>query len=410
MFGKKKLEGMTNQTKMKIALVCPASLPATQFGGILFLCVDIAREASNVGNNVTIYTTDLDFANNAHTFNKKLPRMEKIENFLINRSHVWFSLKLFYVNPGMYFQIKKDKPDIIHTIGVRSFQSLIAAIVSKRNKIPLVISDQGGLTTHPDIKDTNFINKIFYKLQKPLVDFVIKQATGISVPNEYEKEIFSKLTDTTKIQVIKNGINLEQFENAKVTDFKTKYDIVQDFVLFVGRFAKVKGVDVLLNAWSIIKQKRQNLNLKLVIMGVDFGFESEMFKMIKELGISDGVVVIRRPPREDVLAAYSQCLFLVLPSRWELSPLTPLEGFAFKKPVISTTAHGIPHTITHNENSILVEPEDSGKFADAIIELYGDEVRRIRLGNAGHQLVHNICNSRKMSQDTLELYSSIINQ
>ena len=51
---------------MKIALICPASLPATQFGGILFLCVDVARECSNNGHNVTIYTSDLDFANNLH--------------------------------------------------------------------------------------------------------------------------------------------------------------------------------------------------------------------------------------------------------------------------------------------------------------------------------------------------------
>jgi len=48
---------------MKIALVCPASLPATQFGGIVFLAVDLAQEISEMGHNVTIYTTDLDFSN-----------------------------------------------------------------------------------------------------------------------------------------------------------------------------------------------------------------------------------------------------------------------------------------------------------------------------------------------------------
>ena len=48
---------------MKIALVCPASLPATQFGGIVFLAVDLAREISKMGHHVTIYTTDLDFSN-----------------------------------------------------------------------------------------------------------------------------------------------------------------------------------------------------------------------------------------------------------------------------------------------------------------------------------------------------------
>ena len=57
---------------MKIALVCPASLPATQFGGIVFLAVDLAREISNMGHDVTIYTTDLDFSNGPNKFSKKL--------------------------------------------------------------------------------------------------------------------------------------------------------------------------------------------------------------------------------------------------------------------------------------------------------------------------------------------------
>ena len=65
---------------MKIALVCPASLPATQFGGIVFLAVDLAREFGELGHDVTIYTTDLDFSNGSNKFNKKLPQLEKIEN------------------------------------------------------------------------------------------------------------------------------------------------------------------------------------------------------------------------------------------------------------------------------------------------------------------------------------------
>ena len=115
---------------MKIALVCPASLPAIQFGGIVFLAVDLAREFSELGHDVTIYTTDLDFANGPTKFNKALPRLEKFEKFKINRTHTWFSLKLFFVNPAIYKQIKNDKPDIIHTIGLRSFQSLMAWFVS----------------------------------------------------------------------------------------------------------------------------------------------------------------------------------------------------------------------------------------------------------------------------------------
>lgn len=394
---------------MKIALACPASLPATQFGGIMFLCVDIARELAKIGHDVTIYTTDLDFANNPNTFNKKLPRIESIQGFKINRTHVWPSYKLFYVNLGMYFEMKKNRADIIHTIGIRSFQSFIAALISKKYKIPLIISDQGGLTTHPDLQKANLIKKILYKVQSPMINFIVNQATKIIVPNEYEKEIFSHYSVSSKITVIRNGISLDELYKSKV-DFKAKYKINSNFVLFLGRFHRVKGIDILLHAWATIKDKTDGQNIKLVIMGVDFGFESEMYRIIDELKISDSVVVIKKPPREDVLAAYSSCQFLTLPSRWELSPLTPLEGFAFKKPVISTNVHGIPHTITNSENSILVEPENPMELASAILKLLSDEKTRIEYGLAGYRLVQELCNSKKMAEDTLKVYEEIVNR
>lgn len=393
---------------MKIALVCPASLPATQFGGILFLCVDIAREAAKDGHDTTIYTTDLDFANNASTFNKSLPRLETHQGFKINRTHVWFAFKLFFVNPGMYFQLKNDRPDIIHTVGIRSFQSLVAALISKKFKIPLVISDQGGLTTHPDLQGS-IIKKLSYKLQDTMIKFVIKQATKISVANQYEKDIFMQFANESKIITIRNGISLEELYSDSI-DFKKKYAISYRFILFVGRFSLVKGVDTLLEACQNIANSLRESKTKLVIMGVDFGFEEKMMSMIKEFGIEDIVIVIKKPPRIDVISAYQACEFLVLPSRWELSPLTPLEGFAFKKPIISTTAHGIPYTITNEENSILVTPESHAELSEAILKLLDDDKMRNDFGHAGYKLVQELCNSSKMAQKTLEIYKDILNR
>jgi len=389
---------------MKIALVCPASLPATQFGGILFLAVDIAEEAAKFGHHITIYTTDLDFANNPKTFNKKLPRSEFIHGFKINRTHVWFSLKLFFINPGMYLQIKHNLPDIIHSIGVRSFQSFIAACISKKYKIPLVISDQGGLTTHPDLK-VDWKHRLLYSIQDLMIRFVIKQATKISVANEYEKKIFAGYCVENKTIIVRNGVNLDSLVH-QTNNFKKKYNIEENFILFVGRFSRVKGIDVLLEAWNIARKSIKS-DLKLVIMGVDFGFESEMMTMIEKLQLNNDVLVIKNPPRGEVISAYESCEFLVLPSRWELSPLTPLEGFAFRKPTISTTAHGIPHTIQDGENAILVKPDNPNELSDAILRLLLDEKMRIRYGNSGYKLVHEECNSTKMAENTLKIYHDI---
>ena len=391
---------------MKIALVCPASLPATQFGGIVFLPIDLAREFSELGHDVTIYTSDLDFADGLTKFNKALPRLEKFEKFKINRTHAWFSVKLYFVNPAIYKQIKNDNPDIIHTIGLRSFQSLMAWFVSKKTDIPMVVSDQGGLTTHPFLKQSGIFFKLVYKIQNFFIKCIINDSSAISAANEYEKEIFLAFNKNSKIKIIRNGVNLKTLVSQE--NFKQKHKIDNKFILFVGRFSKSKGIETLLHACSIIKNELKTQNTSLVIMGVDFGYQDEMLKLISMLKLADNVVVIKNPPRDDVIAAYGQSEFLVLPSHWELSPLVPLESFAFKKPVISTKAHGIPYTVQDKVNGLLVEPDNPNELSKAIIELLENKVLREKLGLAGYEFVHKECNCVSMAQNSLALYHEII--
>ncbi len=391
---------------MKVGLVCPASLPATQFGGIVFLAVDLAREISEMGHDVTIYTTDLDFSNGPNKFNKNLPRVEKYEKFKINRTHVWFSLKLFFINNSMFKQIETDHPDVIHTIGLRSFQSIIAWRVSKKLKIPLVLSDQGGLTTHPFLNESGIFLKILYKIQNYFIKKIIHDSSAISAANEYEKEIFSTFYKKLKIQIIRNGVNLQTLVSNQ--NFREKYQIKGKFILFVGRFSKSKGIETLIHSFNIIKNEEKLTDTKLVIMGVDFGFEKEMEELIKKFNLSDRILVIKNPPREDVISAYGESEFLILPSQWELSPLVPLESFAFKKPVISTRSHGIPFTVQDGKNGILVEPENSEELSKAITKLSLDNELREKLGLAGYKFVHEECNCISMAKNSLELYQHVL--
>jgi glycosyltransferase involved in cell wall biosynthesis len=392
---------------MKIALVCPASFPATQFGGIVFLAVDIARELSELGHDVTIYTTDLDFSNGPNKFNKKLPRVEQLDKFKINRSHTWFSIKLFFINPSIYKQLSADKPDIIHTIGLRSFQSIASWMVSKKQNIPLVVSDQGGLTTHPFLNQLSFIFKIIVKVQNIFIKQFLKHSSGISSANEYENKIFLNIYKKSKPTIIRNGVNLKSLVSKK--NFKKTYKINSKFILFVGRFSESKGIKNLIYTINLIKNELNSRKTILVIMGVDFGYQDMMFSLIKKFDLSDQIFVIKNPPREDVISAYGESEFLVMPSQWELSPLVPLESFAFKKPVISTNSHGIPFTVQNNKNGILVEPENPHELSDAIIKLLDNPSLRDTLGSTGYDFVQKECNCISMAKNHLKLYQKILN-
>ena len=120
-------------------------------------------------------------------------------------------------------QIEKDKPDVIHTIGLRSYQSIVAWRTSKKLKIPLIISDQGGLTTHPFFNESGLLLKILYRVQNYFIKKIIKHATTISVANEYEKAIFLHLDKKSKVQIIRKGENLETVDSK--INFKEKYKI-----------------------------------------------------------------------------------------------------------------------------------------------------------------------------------------
>ena len=143
-------------------------------------------------------------------------------------------------------------------------------------------------------------------------------------------------------------------------------------------------------------------------MGVNFGYQNKMFELIKKLDLSEEIIVIKNPPRDDVISAYGESEFLILPSQWELSPLVPLESFAFKRPVISTNSHGIPYTVQNNKNGILVEPENPAQLSNAIAKLLNDFELKEKLGLAGYNFVHKECNCVTMARNSLELYEKIL--
>jgi glycosyltransferase involved in cell wall biosynthesis len=90
-----------------------------------------------------------------------------------------------------------------------------------------------------------------------------------------------------------------------------------------------------------------------------------------------------------------------------LSPLVPLEGFAFKKTIISTDTDGIPYTVKNNVNGLLFPQEDFQELSKLILELVTNIEKRNSLGLAGYDMVQNESNSKIMSKKTLDVYQNI---
>ena len=210
------------------------------------------------------------------------------------------------------------------------------------------------------------------------------------------------------MEIIQNGVDFDSFQNPSF-DFKDKYKINERIILFLGRFAEVKGIDILLNAFTeLIKEKKFD-DVKLFILGADFGYSKKMFEKIKENNLEKRIVVIVKPEREEVISAYHACEFLVLPSRWEMSPLTPLEGFACKKTIIVSKIHGIPYVVKDNENGLLFKNESFEDLKEKMKDLLLDPEKCEKLGIEGYKMVEKSANNKVMGEKVFKMYNSVLN-
>ncbi len=122
-------------------------------------------------------------------------------------------------------------------------------------------------------------------------------------------------------------------------------------VVFVGRIAHEKGVDLLLNAWRRIKPA----HTRLVIIGEG----PERVDLQRRFGDLDGVVWRGWLDREDTLREIAGSRYLVMPSRWfETFGIVLIEAFSLGTPVIAPNYGGFPEIVTPGSNGLLLSAGD----------------------------------------------------
>lgn len=185
--------------------------------------------------------------------------------------------------------------------------------------------------------------------------------------------------------IIPNGIRVENFQ-----DLPGKGEEDQDTINIgaVVRVAPVKDIMTLIQAFGFAKEKEPRL--KLWIMGdwEEEDYAKNCFEIVRIMGISD----VEFTGRVDVREYYGRMDMTILTSISEGQPLTVLESFAARKPVISTN-------VGNCQGLILGESDDYGaagivtrimnveEIAEAMLRLARDESLRNQLGENGYRRV-----------------------
>lgn len=147
----------------------------------------------------------------------------------------------------------------------------------------------------------------------------------------------------------------------------------EPFILFVGAFRRLKGIDELIAAHQRLQDPPP-----LVMVGIRTPDTPKTFPV--------GVTALTAVPHATVMAMWDRALFGVFPSKWP-EPLATVvhEAMSHGRPVIGTTPGGHEDMIDDGETGFLVPGGDSEALAEAMARLIGDEVLRERLGREAKQ-------------------------
>ena len=158
-------------------------------------------------------------------------------------------------------------------------------------------------------------------------------------------------------------------------------------LLFVGRLAEKKGVDVLLDA---LAQLPEPITPRLTVIGTGSEW-STLQAQVQQLGLARRVEFLGGLPNRELPAWYRRSLIAVFPSRvardgdQEGLGLVPVEALACSCAVVASDLPAVRDVIRDGETGIIVKPDDASALAQALHGLLQDPARRDRLADAGRR-------------------------
>ncbi|MDH7602988.1 MAG: glycosyltransferase family 4 protein [Armatimonadota bacterium] len=228
----------------------------------------------------------------------------------------------------------------------------------------------------------------------------------IVAPSRTVEQILRSYGITRPIEVVKTGV-VPAAEMPSGTREKVRSDLgigPEDFVLlYVGRIAREKNLDMLLRAFAKLLSGYPRVKLLLVGGGPAL---RETRRLASRLGIEDSVRFVGALRRPDIDPIFVASDVFVFPSTTETQGIAICEAMSAGLPVVAVNAGGIPENISDGVDGILT-PDDPDAFASAVERLMVDDEERRRMGMSAKQ------NASRFSVEAMgdrfeKIYSDVI--
>lgn len=176
-----------------------------------------------------------------------------------------------------------------------------------------------------------------------------------------------------------------------------------DYVLFLGRYVRPKGV------LTILKSAKINRGVNYVFVGKG-DLEEEMKKYVEEQNLSN--VTIQGPAwGKDMDSIIKNCRIVISASEWyEPSSYVALQAFANGKPVIASKMGGVPEIVKHNYSGMLFKAGDEVELAAVTKELYDNPRKVEEMGKNARKELEEEYSPEKYYQRTIEMFERLVKE
>ncbi|MCB0339267.1 MAG: glycosyltransferase family 4 protein [Bdellovibrionales bacterium] len=337
-------------------------------GGAQRSIIALAQDRLNLGDSVTMV-----FVEGTENAFYSLPQeldIVSLNGSTKSESSIFKKLgRLFRASIKFRKEVSKQQPGVV--ISFLDQVNVLALIATLFMDVPIIVSERShpSRTSLVSLEKLNVV-RCFWRF---LRNILYRQARFITVLTPPGKSYFPKLLHH-KIYVTPNVV-------PKPISQESDIKLDQKTILWMGRFAPVKRVDLLIRAFSLIEKNHPDWTVNLVGDGPE---KVKIETMILALGLSDRVKI--HPATQSPYKTLSQARLFVNCSDWEGFGLSLTEAMSVGLPVISTECWGGEQDIVQDGvNGLLVPVGDVDALAVAITKLIEDPDLSKQLGaNAKH--------------------------
>jgi D-inositol-3-phosphate glycosyltransferase len=241
---------------------------------------------------------------------------------------------------------------------------------------------------------------------------VLEAADRVICATELERDSLRQLygAPADKVEVIPLGVDLDRFRPTKKLAARKALGLHDErIVLFVGRIEPLKGLDILINAASLLES---DVECTVLVVGGDDSSETrvqELRDLARDRGIEHRVAFVGAVDHETLPLYYNAADVCVVPSHYESFGLVAVEAMASGIPVVASRVGGLTGTIKDGETGYLIPWLCPEPFAERIELLLENEPLRNNLGEAAREAMSRY-RWENVASSVLDLYHALLNR